>query len=332
MSETITVNNIQALTNGLEVAFAKHDNTVLYGEDAGFEGGVFRATVGLQAKFGERRVFDSPIAEATLAGTAVGMAMNGMRPVVEMQFEGFSYPALQQIFCHIARTRNRSRGRFTCPLVIRTPMGGGIRALEHHSEAMEAMLAHNPGLVVVIPSTPFDTKGLIIAAIESNDPVLFLEPTKIYRAFKQEIPADYYTLSLGEAYQITTGDDVTVVTYGAQVPLCQKVINQYMADNPNVSIELIDLRTIKPWDEAMVVASVQKTGRLVVVHEAVKSFSVASEIMATVSEKCFEHLRAPLMRVTGYDIMIPYDKGEKYHLISEERLSAGLKKTLAFQF
>ena len=195
----IKVNNIKALNQAMDLAMEKYDNVVLYGEDAGFEGGVFRATIGLQKKYGERRVFDSPISEATLAGTAVGMAINGLIPIVEMQFEGFSYPGLQQVFTHVARMRNRSRGRFICPLIIRTPMGGGIRALEHHSEAMEAMFAHNPGLTVIVPSTPFDTKGLFLAAIESKNPVLFLEPTKIYRAFKQEIPEEYYTLPIGKS-------------------------------------------------------------------------------------------------------------------------------------
>ena len=326
-----TFNNIQALTHALDLAMEKHQNVVIYGEDAGFEGGVFRATMGLQAKYGEKRCFDAPIAEATLAGSAVGMAINGLLPVVEMQFEGFSYPAIQQLFTHTARMRNRSRGRFTCPLVIRMPMGGGIRALEHHSEAMEAMFAHNPGLKVIIPSTPFDTKGLLLAAIESPDPVIFLEPTKIYRAFKQEIPDEYYTLPIGEGYKIQEGTDLTIVTYGTQTVDCQKAIEELKAAGNQTSIELIDLRTIQPWDRQMVIESVKKTGRLLVVHEAVRSFSVAAEIIATVNEKCFEYLEAPCARLTGYDIVIPFDRGEHYHQPSVEKIVTKVKEIMAYE-
>lgn len=325
------VNNLEAITHSLDLALEKYDNSVLYGEDAGFEGGVFRATQGLQAKYGEGRVFDAPIAEATLLGSAIGMAIAGMRPIVEMQFEGFAYPALQHLFCHASRMRNRSRGRYTVPLVMRTPMGGGIRALEHHSEAIESVFAHIPGLKVVIPSSPFDTKGLLLGAMDSDDPVLFLEPTKIYRAFKQEIPDEYYTIPIGEGYKVQEGEDLTIVTYGAQVLVCQKAIAQYQADNPGTTIELIDLRSIKPWDAAMVVESVQKTGRLIVVHEAVKSFSVASEVIATVSEKCFEYLEAPCARVTGYDIIIPFAVGEKYHEISEKKVLLKIDEVINYE-
>ncbi|AGM25889.1 pyruvate dehydrogenase E1 component subunit beta [Spiroplasma syrphidicola EA-1] len=326
------LNNIQALTHALDLAMEKHQNVIVYGEDAGYEGGVFRATVGLQQKYGEERCFDAPIAEATLVGTAVGMAINGLKPVVEIQFEGFSYPIIQQLFTHVARMRNRSRGRFSCPMVIRMPMGGGIRALEHHSEAMEAMFAHNPGLKVVIPSTPFDTKGLLLAAVESPDPVLFLEPTKIYRAFKQDIPDEYYTLPIGEGYKVQEGTDVTIVTYGAQVGDCEKAIEQLKGEGKNVSVDLIDLRTIQPWDREMVIESVKKTGRLIVVHEAVRSFSVAAEVIATVNEKCFEYLKAPCARVTGYDIIVPFDRGEHFHQPSVQKIVVKIKEVLDYQF
>ncbi|AGM24861.1 alpha-ketoacid dehydrogenase subunit beta [Spiroplasma chrysopicola] len=326
------LNNIQALTHALDLAMEKHQNVIVYGEDAGYEGGVFRATVGLQQKYGEERCFDAPIAEATLVGTAVGMAINGLKPVVEIQFEGFSYPIIQQLFTHVARMRNRSRGRFTCPMVIRMPMGGGIRALEHHSEAMEAMFAHNPGLKVVIPSTPFDTKGLLLAAVESPDPVLFLEPTKIYRAFKQDIPDEYYTLPIGEGYKVQEGTDVTIVTYGAQVGDCEKAIEHLKGEGKNISVDLIDLRTIQPWDREMVIESVKKTGRLIVVHEAVRSFSVAAEVIATVNEKSFEYLKAPCARVTGYDIIVPFDRGEHFHQPSVQKIVVKIKEVLDYQF
>ncbi|AHI53656.1 pyruvate dehydrogenase E1 component subunit beta [Spiroplasma sabaudiense Ar-1343] len=326
------LNNIQALNHALELAMKKDESIIIYGEDAGFEGGVFRATVGLQEKFGENRVFDAPIAEATLAGQAIGMGVAGMRPIVEMQFEGFSLPAFQNIFAHIARFRNRTRGRWTCPIVIRMPMGGGIRALEHHSEALEAMFAHCPGLTVVIPSTPFDTKGLLLSAIESNDPVIFLEPTKIYRAFKQEIPDEYYTLPLGKAYTIQEGNDLSIVTYGAQVMDCEKAVAAYQNENPNATIELIDLRTIQPWDKKTIVESVKKTGRLLVVHEAVRSFSVSSEIIASIQSECFEYLKAPCARVTGYDIMIPFDAGEYFHQPNVNKVLDKIRETIEFKF
>ena len=326
-----TMNNLEAINNALDIALTKYDNTVVYGEDAGFEGGVFRVTSGLQKKHSEKRVFDSPIAEATLCGSAVGMALAGMHPIVEMQFEGFSYPSLQHLFCHASRMRNRTRGRFTCPMIIRTPMGGGIRALEHHSEAIEAVFAHIPGLKVIIPSTPYDSKGLLLAAVASEDPVIFLEPTKIYRAFKQEIPDDFYTIPIGKAYHVMEGDDLTIVTYGAQVLTCQKAIAQYQKENPDFTFDLIDLRTIKPVDIATIVESVEKTGRLIVVHEAVKSFSVASEIIAMVNERCFDSLQAPCARVTGYDIIIPFAVGEKYHLVSEARVIKQIEATLNYE-
>ena len=329
---TIKVSNIEAVTNALEVALEKYPNAVLYGEDAGFEGGVFRATKGLQAKFGAARVFDSQICEATMVGSAIGMAMGGLRPIVEIQFEGFSYPALQQLICHASRWRNRTRGRFYCPLVVRMPMGGGIRALEHHSEAIEAIWAHVPGLQVVIPSTPYDTKGLLLAAIASNDPVIFAEPAKTYRAFKQEVPAEFYTVEIGKARQCREGNDLTIVTYGAQVPLCEKVVDEYVQSHPQVSIEIIDLRSIKPWDRELVCASVSKTGRLIVVHEAVRSFSVAAEVIATVNERCFDRLKAPATRVTGYDIVVPFERGEKYFWVTAERIRHQIEASLGYQF
>ncbi|UUD37224.1 pyruvate dehydrogenase E1 component, beta subunit [Mycoplasmopsis californica] len=328
----ITLNNIGAITHALELAMKKDKRVVSYGQDAGFEGGVFRATEGLQAKFGVTRSWDAPISEASIAGVAVGAAVAGLRPVAEIQFSGFSYPAMQQIFTHAARMRNRSRGRFHCPLVMRIPMSGGIRALEHHSEALEAIYAHVPGVKVVLPAFPYDTKGLLLAAIEDNDPVIFFEPKKIYRSGKQEIPEEYYTVEIGKANVLAQGDSITLVTYGVQVHDSIQAIQQLKATNPEISVELIDLRTIKPLDYKTVIESVKKTGRLLVVHEAVKSFSVSAEIMAQVNEKAFEYLKAPLARLTGYDVTVPLAKGEGFHAINADKIVAKIKEVVGFQF
>lgn len=321
MSKTIIVNNIEAVTNALDLNMENDQSIILYGEDAGFEGGVFRATQGLQAKFGEKRVFDAPIAEASIVGTAVGASIAGLKPVVEIQFSGFSFPSLMNLFTHAARYRNRSRGRFTCPLVVRMPMGGGVKALEHHSESLEAMYSHIPGLKVVMPATPYDTKGLLTAAINDPDPVVFFEPKRIYRAFKQEIPEGLYEVEIGKANVVTQGTDLTVVSFGASLHDCLAAINKVKETNPNISVELIDLRTIKPWDRQTVINSVKKTGRLMVVHEAVKSFSVSAEIIATINEKAFYSLKAAPVRLTGWDITVPYALGEHYQMVSPDRIA-----------
>ncbi|QHX35656.1 pyruvate dehydrogenase E1 component subunit beta [Spiroplasma sp. TIUS-1] len=327
-----TINNIKAVAEGITATMKKWDNVIIYGEDVGYEGGVFRATQGIQKEFGEERCFDAPISEALFAGMAIGMAMNGVRPIVEIQFQGLGWASLQNILGHVGRMRNRTRGKYFLPMVIRMPMGGGIRSLELHSEAMEVIYAHLPGVKVVCPSTPYDTKGLICAAVESNDPVIILEPTKLYRAFKQEVPDEFYTVPIGEGYKISEGSDITVVTYGAQTVDCQKAVEMLKVENPGVGVDLIDLRSIKPWDKKMVFESVKKTGRLVVVHEAVKSFSISSEIIASVQEECFEYLKAPLARCTGYDVVIPFDSGEKYFHINPYRVLEQMKKTLGFKF
>jgi len=326
------INNIKAVTEALDVAMERDKNIVVFGEDVGLEGGVFRATQGLQQKYGIERSFNAPISEAMFAGVGLGMAMNGMHPVVEMQFEGLGLASLQNIITNISRMRNRSRGKYTAPMVIRMPMGGGIRALEHHSEALEAIYAHIPGIKTVIPSTPYDTKGLLLAAIESPDPVIVLEPTKLYRAFKQEVPDGYYTVPIGEGYIMQEGNDLTVVTYGAQTVDCQKAIELLKQSHPDKTIELIDLRSIQPWDKKMVIESVKKTGRLLVVHEAVRSFSVSAEIITTVNENCFEYLKAPLARCTGYDVIIPYDRGEGYHQVNPQKVLVEMQKVLDFKF
>lgn len=325
---TKALNNIGAVTDALALMMEKDPTVVLWGEDAGFEGGVFRATEGLQKQFGISRVFDAPIAEATIAGVGVGAALYGLKPVVEMQFQGFSYPAFQQLMAHAARYRNRTRGRFTVPMVARMPMAGGVRALEHHSEAIEALYAHIPGLKVVMPSTPYDTKGLLIAAINDPDPVIFLEPKKIYRSFKQEVPAGIYEVEIGKANVLVEGSDLTLVTYGAQVHEALAALKQL---NGEYSVELIDLRTISPLDTDTIINSVKKTGRLLVVHEAVKSFSVSAEIITRVNEKAFEFLLAPPARLTGYDITVPLARGEGFHAINDKKILNKIKEVMSFE-
>ncbi|WP_338970190.1 alpha-ketoacid dehydrogenase subunit beta [Spiroplasma endosymbiont of Labia minor] len=313
-------NNVKAITNALDIAMNKYDNVICFGEDVGFEGGVFRATQGLQKKYGVKRCFNSPISEAMLAGVGLGMAISGLKPVVELQFLGLGLTSLQNIITQIARIRNRSRGKYTASMVIRTPFGGGIRALEHHSEALEAIFCHIPGIKVICPSTPYDMKGLLLSAIESPDPIIFFEPTKLYRAFKQDIPENYYTIPIGEAYKVQEGKEITIVTYGTQVVDSQKAIKMLQEKYPNVSVDLIDLRTIKPWDKKMVIESVKKTGKLLVVHEACKSFSVSAEIIASINEECFSFLKAPMQRCTGFDVIVPYDRGEIYHQVTPEKI------------
>lgn len=329
---TKSLNLLEAINQALYQALEKDSNTVIFGEDAGFEGGVFRVTEGLQKAFGESRVFDTPIAEAAIAGVGIGAALYGLRPIVEIQFSGFSYPAFQQLMTHGARYRNRSRGRFNVPLVVRMPMAGGIKALEHHSEALEALYAHVPGLKVVMPSTPYDAKGLLLSAIEDNDPVIFFEPKSLYRAFRQDVPEEYYKVEIGKANVIKEGSTLTLVTYGAQVHSSIEAIKKLQESNPEIDVELIDLRTIKPLDIETIINSVKKTGRLVVAHEAVKSFSVSAEIITRVNEQAFEYLIAPPARVTGYDITVPLAKGEQFHMVTVDKIVKQIKETAQFEF
>lgn len=327
--------SIQALNNAIDMAMEKDDKIVIYGEDVGFVGGVFRATRGLQKKHGPTRVLDAPIAEASLVGAAVGMAFNGLRPIVELQFQGFAYPAFQQLFAHVARFRNRTRGRFVCPMVVRMPVNlWGLKGLEHHSEAIEAMFAHVPGFIVVCPAKPSDVKGLMLAALKSPDPVIFMEPLRNYYTPKSEVPDEYYTIELGKAKKIVTWDEaekptLTVVTYGPLVYDCELAVAK-LQEELSMKIELIDLMTIHPWDEKTVTDSVKKTGRLLVVHEAVKSYSVASEIITTISEKCFEYLECPPARLTGFDVTVPLYQGEKWFKISPERIIDKVKKMMNY--
>ena len=322
------LNIVQAVNQALMNEMELDRSIVVYGEDVGLEGGVFRATVGLQEKFGEKRAFDAPLAESAIVGTAVGMAINGLKPVVEMQFMGFSYPAFNQIISHVARMRNRTRGGYTMPIVIRAPYGGGIRALEHHSESTEALYAQIPGLKVVIPSTPYDAKGLLIAAMRDPDPVLFLEPKKIYRAFKQDIPEDAYVLPIGKARIVQEGEDITIVTWGSMVRDVQKAAE--MIKEKGINPEIIDLRTIAPMDRETIIESVKKTGRILVVHEAPKTLGVGGEIMAIVNEKAFLYLEAPPTRLTGFDTTFPLPKGEMHYIPSPERIAKSIEEVVNY--
>ncbi len=319
---------VNAVNDALNIKLSENRNVIVYGEDVGVEGGVFRVTEGLQLKYGVERVFDSPLAESAIVGTAVGMAAAGLRPVVEMQFSGFAYPALNQIISHVSRLHNRSRGRYNMSMVIRMPYGGGINALEHHSESMEAFYGHIPGLKVVIPSTPHDAKGLLIAAIESNDPVIFMEPKRIYRAIKQEVAEEKFTVPIGKAKVVSTGTDVTVIAFGAMVREVQKAM--VMAKEAGISVELIDLRTIYPIDKETITASVKKTGRVITVAEGPTSFGVGAEIAAIISEEAFLNLEAPPKRVTGFDTIVPLPRGEHFYMLTPEKIFYEIERTVKY--
>lgn len=320
---------IDAVTDALRTEMASDRSVVVFGEDVGVEGGVFRATAGLQRDFGEERCFDTPISESGIVGAAVGMAVAGLKPVVEIQFSGFAFPAFNQIVSHVARIRNRTRGALSAPMVIRMPYGGGIRAPEHHSESVETYFGHVPGLKVVIPSTPHDAKGLLIAAIRDPDPVIYLEPSRAYRAVRQEVPEEAYSIQIGAARVEAEGEDLTLVSYGAQMIEARQA--RAVLASEGRSVELIDLRTIYPFDARAVVESVRKTGRLLVVHEGPQSFGVASELIATVTEQAFDRLEAPPSRLAGPDVIYPMPRGEKHYLISAELVCAEARKVMSYE-
>lgn len=319
---------VNAINDALDIKLAEDKSVIVYGEDVGVEGGVFRVTEGLQQKYGADRVFDSPLAESGIVGTAIGMSVAGLRPVVEMQFCGFIYPAFNQIISHASRMRNRSRGQHETPMVIRMPYGGGINALEHHSESMEAIFGHIPGLKVVVPSTPHDAKGMLIAAIESNDTILYMEPKRIYRAIKQEVAEGKFTIPLGKANVLTQGTDVTVVAYGAMVREVQKAI--VMAKEAGISVELIDLRSIYPIDKETIVKSVKKTGRIITVTEGPRTYGVGSEISQIALEEAFLHLEAPPARVSAFDVIVPLPRGEHHYMQDQYKIFHQIEKTVKY--
>ena len=320
---------IEAVTQALAYEIRRDPSVVVLGEDVGVNGGVFRATAGLHALFGSDRILDTPLDETTIAGLAVGMAFQGMRPVAEAQFDGFIYPMIDHIACHATRMRNRTRGRITCPMVLRAPWGGGIRAPEHHSEAPEAMFAHLPGLRVVIPSSPARAYGLLLAAIRDPDPVIFFEPKRIYRQYKEEVPDDGEALPLDVCFVIRDGSDVTLVTWGAHVKETLEAAEKLAAEG--ISAEVIDVATIKPLDFDTIHESVSKTGRCVIVHEAARTCGVGAEIAAQLAEKAMFDLVAPVQRVTGYDVPIPLFRLEMKYLPSTEKIIAAVRTVMRYQ-
>jgi pyruvate dehydrogenase E1 component beta subunit len=319
---------VQAVRDGLATEMERDEDVVVMGEDVGKNGGVFRATEGLYEEFGEERVIDTPLAESGIVGTAVGMAAMGMKPVAECQFSGFMYPGFDQIVSHMPRLRTRSRGRYTCPMVLRAPFGGGIRAPEHHSESKEAFYAHEAGLKVAIPSTPYDTKGMLTAAIRDPDPVVFLEPKLIYRAFRGDVPEEPYEVPLGEAAVRREGTDVSVFTYGAMTRPTLDAAEELADDG--IDAEVVDLRSVSPLDRESIVESFQKTGRACVVHEAPKTGGLAGEITATLQEEALLYQEAPIQRVTGYDVPYPLYALEDYYMPNEARVAEGIRDAVEF--
>jgi 2-oxoisovalerate dehydrogenase E1 component beta subunit len=319
---------VEAVNLALARAMSEDENVVVFGEDVSINGGVFRATVGLQEKFGTERVMDTPLSETLIGGMAVGMAAQGLKPVAEIQFMGFIYPALDQLINHAARLRNRTRGRLTCPMVLRTPHGGGIHAPEHHSESTETLLIHNPGLRVVIPSSPARAYGLLLASIRDPDPVVFLEPTRIYRLARQEVVDDGQALPLDVCFTLREGTDITLVTWGAMVQETLEAADALAEQG--VSAEVIDAATLKPLDMSTILASVEKTGRCVVVHEAARTLGLGAEIGAELAEKGLLFLMAPVKRVTGYDTVMPLPRTEMRYLPSVARILKAAREVLEF--
>jgi len=316
---------IEAVTMALAHEMERDQSVTILGEDVGVNGGVFRATAGLQERFGTERVMDTPLAESMIAGLAVGMAAQGMRPVAEIQFMGFIYPTVDQMINHAGRLRHRTRGRMSCPMVLRAPFGGGIHAPEHHSESTEALFAHMPGVRVVIPSSPARAYGLLLAAIRDPDPVVFLEPKRIYRLQKQEVADDGKALPLDVCYTLREGEDVTLVTWGAMIFETLKAAEQLGKEG--IDCEVVDVATVSPIDMETILESVEKTGRLVIVHEAARSCGVGAEIAAGVAEKGLYDLEAPIQRVTGYDTVMPLFRMEYQYLPSVQRIVDAVKRT-----
>ncbi len=318
---------VGAINQALDQMLESDPDVMLLGEDIGLNGGVFRVTDGLQAKHGKDRVVDTPLDESGIMGTSIGLAIAGMKAVPEIQFDGFLGPAYDQLVNHAARMRTRTRGAVTVPMTVRVPVGGGIHAPELHSDSPEAIYTHSPGVKVVMPVTPYDAKGLLISAIKDPDPVMFFEPKRVYRSFKEEVPEEMYEIPIGEAKVVNEGDDLTVVTWGAPVFQCLQAMDSLPED---VSIELIDLRSIYPFDMDTIAQSVQKTGRCVIVHEAPLTCGMGAEIAARIMEECFLYLQAPVQRVAGFDTIMPYYKLELDYLPEAPRIQKGIEECLAY--
>jgi pyruvate dehydrogenase E1 component beta subunit len=319
---------VQALNLALRQEMQKDDSIIVLGEDVGVDGGVFRVTDGLTNQFGDQRVLDTPLAESGIVGMSIGMAAYGLKPVCEIQFSGFAYQNFHQIENHAARLRWRSQGRYHVPMVMRTPYGGGVRALEHHSESREAYWAHTPGLKMVIPSGPRNARALLVSAIRDPDPVIFYESKALYRAFREEVPEEEETMAIGEPQLVREGDNLTMVSYGAMMRPTLEAASE-LKEKDGVEAEVIDLLTISPLNEKIFVESVKKTGRAVVVHEAPRSFGAGAEIVSRLMEKAFYYLEAPIERVTGYDIIIPLFSREKAYLPNAQRIVRSARKVLA---
>ena len=322
------MNIIQAVNDALRAEMRRDDRVVILGEDVGKFGGVFRATRGLFDEFGPDRVLDTPLSEAGIIGSAIGMTLYGLRPVPEIQFADFIYPAFDQIVNELSKMRYRSGGQYFCPMVIRAPCGGGIKGGHYHSQSPEAFFIHTPGLKVVMPSNPVDAKGLLIASIRDNNPVIFFEPKRVYRASQADVPDEDYVVELSQAKVVRQGEDVTIVTYGAMVHTCLASADKASAEE-GISTEVIDLRTLLPFDVGTVLKSVKKTGRAVIVHEAPKTCGFGAELSATLAEKALLHLQAPILRVTGFDTPFPYTF-EREYLPNEPRLRKALQTSMSF--
>lgn len=322
------MNMLEAIRDAMRIELSRDPNVVIFGEDVGHVGGVFRVTEGLQGEFGEDRVFDTPLAESAIAGMAVGMGIQGFRPIAEIQFVGFIYEALDQMFVQAARMRFRSGGRYNSPIVFRTPFGGGVKAAELHTDSLEGLAIQTPGMKVVIPSNPYDAKGLMISAIRDNDPVFFMEHLNLYRAFRDEVPEGEYTVEIGKAKVVREGTDVTILAYGMMVHTAQKAADEL--EKQGVKAEVIDLRTLMPLDLDTIVASIQKTNRCIVVQEAQKTSGVAAEVIAQVNEHAILHLEAPVLRVAGPDTVYPFAQIEDQWLPTPARVIAAVNKVINF--
>ena len=317
------LNMVQAINLALREEMERDDSIVILGEDVGKDGGVFRVTEGLYESFGSERVIDTPLAESGIVGAAIGMAVYGLKPVAEIQFMGFIYPAVDQIFSHAARVRSRSRGRFSCPMVVRAPYGAGIKAPELHSESTEALFCHMPGIKVVVPSTPYYAKGLLISSLRDPDPVIFLESTRLYRLLKEEVPEGDYTVPLGKARVVQEGEEITVIAWGS-------MLHRTLQAGEGFDAEVLDLMTLSPFDEEAVLESLKKTGRVVIVHEAPKTCGFGAELSASIAEDAILYLKAPVIRVAGYDTVMPLPKLEDQYVPTVERIRKALNEVMKY--